>query len=205
MGELWVNYAELADAIGEDGAEKLCRAVGGVSTYIPRTQPEGSPLCGVIGTERMRRLCSAFGGLRVTLPNRRRSEPSKVRIARLLESGKAPGAVALEIGRTPAQLRILAEDWAEDLAAFPRDIVERAVKAHRRESPYFPTVADIWRRCGELRRGLEARREAERALPGRTLTRDEQIALNTDWCAKILANLRGKMERGKRGDCGRAG
>ena len=33
MGELWVNYAELADAIGEDGAEKLCRAVGGVSTY----------------------------------------------------------------------------------------------------------------------------------------------------------------------------
>lgn len=99
MGELWVNYAELADAIGEDGAEKLCRAVGGVSTYIPRTQPEGSPLCGVIGTERMRRLCSAFGGLRVTLPNRRRSEPSKVRIARLLESGKAPG------GRRPRNRR----------------------------------------------------------------------------------------------------
>ena len=104
-----------------------------------------------------------------------------------------------QAGRTPAQLRILAEDWAEDLAAFPRDIVERAVKAHRRESPYFPTVADIWRRCEALRRGLEARREAERALPGRTLTRDEQNALNTDWCAKILANLRGKMERGKRG------
>ena len=111
-----------------------------------------------------------------------------------------------QAGRTPAQLRILAEDWAEDLAAFPRDIVERAVKAHRRESPYFPTVADIWRRCEELRRGLEARREAERALPGRTLTRDEQIALNTDWCAKILENLRGKMERGKRGGLsGRAG
>lgn len=33
MGELWVNYAEQADAIGEDGAEKLCRAVGG----CPRT------------------------------------------------------------------------------------------------------------------------------------------------------------------------
>ena len=102
-----------------------------------------------------------------------------------------------QAGRTPAQLRILAEDWAEDLAAFPRDIVERAVKAHRRESPYFPTVADIWRRCEALRRGLEARREAERALPGRTLT--------PDGCAKILANLRGKMERGKRGGCGRAG
>ena len=38
MGELWVNYAELADAIGEDGAEKLCRAVGGVSTYRARSR-----------------------------------------------------------------------------------------------------------------------------------------------------------------------
>lgn len=103
-------------------------------------------------------------------------------------------------------MRILAEDWAEDLAAFPPEIVERAVKRYRRESPYFPTVADIWKRCEELRRGLEARREAEQALPGRTLTRDEQLALNTDWCARILANLRGKMERGKRDGCGgRAG
>lgn len=58
--------------------------------------------------ERMRRLCSAFGGLRVTLPNRRRSEPSKVRIARLLESGKAPGAVALEIGVTERYVRMIA-------------------------------------------------------------------------------------------------
>ncbi len=102
-------------------------------------------------------------------------------------------------------MRILAEDWAEDLAGFPPDVVERAVKAHRRESPYFPTVADIWKRCGALRRELEARREAERALPEKTLTWDEQIALNTDWCAKILANLRGKMERGRRHGCGRAG
>ncbi|MFR1532404.1 MAG: hypothetical protein ACLSTO_01090 [Bilophila wadsworthia] len=50
--------------------------------------------------ERMRRLCSAFGGLRVTCcPEQEAQRPSKVRIARLLESGKAPG-VALEIGVT---------------------------------------------------------------------------------------------------------
>ena len=56
MGELWVSHDELVDAIGDDGADLLCRAVGGVSTYIPRTQPEGSPLCGVIGMERMMRV-----------------------------------------------------------------------------------------------------------------------------------------------------
>ena len=120
-----------------------------------------------------------------------------------------------QAGRTPAQLRVLAEDWAEDLAAFPRDIVERAVKAHRRESPYFPTVADIWRRCGELRRGLEARREAERALPGRTLTRDEQIALKTGMLrtcgvTRLCAGLSGRASARRRGgggpwDAGAAG
>ena len=61
-----------------------------------------------------------------------------------------------QAGRTPAQLQILAEDWAEDLAEFSPETVERAVKQYRRNSAYFPTVADIWAHCDELRRG-EAR------------------------------------------------
>ena len=72
MSETWVSREELAEAIGDDGADLLCRAVGGVSTYIPRKPVAGSPLSAVIGPERMERLCAAFGGLRVTLPNRRK-------------------------------------------------------------------------------------------------------------------------------------
>ena len=71
MGELWVSHDELVDAIGDDGADLLCRAVGGVSTYIPRKPVAGSPLSAVLGMKRMERLCAAFGGLRVTLPNPR--------------------------------------------------------------------------------------------------------------------------------------
>ena len=37
-----------------------------------------------------------------------------------------------QAGRTPAQLQILAEDWAEDLAEFSPETVERAVKQYRR-------------------------------------------------------------------------
>ena len=59
-----------------------------------------------------------------------------------------------QAGRTPAQLQILAEDWAEDLAEFSPETVERAVKQYRRECAYFPTVADIATNCGgEKRRG----------------------------------------------------
>ena len=36
-----------------------------------------------------------------------------------------------QAGRTPAQLQILAEDWAEDLAEFSPETVERAVKHYR--------------------------------------------------------------------------
>ena len=91
-----------------------------------------------------------------------------------------------QAGRTPAQLQILAEDWAEDLAEFSPETVERAVKQYRRECAYFPTVADIWARADAL------------ALPGRTLTREEQRMLNGEWCAKILA-LWDKMDARKQG------
>ena len=108
MGELWVSHDELVDAIGDDGADLLCRAVGGVSTYIPRKPVAGSPLSAVLGMKRMERLCAAFGGLRVTLPNRRKGEPFKDRIVRMLENGKSPGRIALELGVTERYVRILA-------------------------------------------------------------------------------------------------
>ena len=113
MGELWVSHDELVDAIGDDGADLLCRAVGGVSTYIPRKPVAGSPLSAVLGMERMERLCAAFGGLRVTFPNRRKGEPFKDRIVRMLSSGKSPGNIALELGVTERYVRILARQVKE--------------------------------------------------------------------------------------------
>ena len=91
-----------------------------------------------------------------------------------------------QAGRTPAQLQILAEDWAEDLAEFSPGTVEKAVKRYRRESPYFPTVADIWARCDELRRGETALADAL-ALPGRTLTREVQRMRSPAWSAQFPA------------------
>lgn len=97
-----------------------------------------------------------------------------------------------QAGRTPAQLQVLAEDWAEDLAPFAPETVEQAVKHCRRESAYFPTVADISARCAELRHALEAVRERQ-GLPESTQTLDERCEAGIAECAKILANLRGKL------------
>lgn len=103
-----------------------------------------------------------------------------------------------QAGRTPAQLQILAEDWAEDLAEFSSNVVEKAVKRYRRESSYFPTVADIWARCDELRWEETAQADGL-ALPEQTKTLDERCEEGAEWCAKILANLRGKMDARRQG------
>ena len=94
MGELWVSHDELVDAIGDDGADLLCRAVGGVSTYIPRKPVAGSPLSAVLGMKR-------------------KGEPFKDRIVRMLETGKSPGRIALELGVTERYVRILARQVKE--------------------------------------------------------------------------------------------
>ena len=56
---------------------------------------------------------------------------------------------------------------------------------------FFPVPADVMRQVEESRKRTPAvNREA---LPENTLTFDERCELGIDWCAKILANLRGKM------------
>ena len=56
MGELWVSHDELVDAIGDDGADLLCRAVhvhspqarcGFPAFRRPRDGAHGKALCGL--------------------------------------------------------------------------------------------------------------------------------------------------------------
>ena len=57
---------------------------------------------------------------------------------------------------------------------------------------FFPVPADVMRQVEEARKRTPAvNREA---LPENALTFDERCELGTGWCAKILANMRGKMD-----------
>ena len=62
---------------------------------------------------------------------------------------------------------------------------------------FFPVPADVMRQVEEARKRTPAvNREA---LPENTLTLDERCELGTDWCAKILANLRDRMDGRRQG------
>ena len=123
-----MSYPELAETLGDTGASllcaavggasmsvrlenaviKVCAAVGGASMFVPRAPVQGSYLTALLGPERMGRLCAAFGGLRIVVPNRRR-EPYKDRIIRMLDAGKSPGTIALELGVTERYVRFVAQ------------------------------------------------------------------------------------------------
>ena len=49
----------------------------------------------------------------MTLPNRRMGEPFKDRIVRMLETGKSPGRIALELGVKERYVSILARQEKE--------------------------------------------------------------------------------------------
>lgn len=67
--------------------------------------------------------------------------------------------------KSQQEWKMLFEDYAEDLAEFSTAHVQEAVVEHRRNSNWFPTVAELRKRCAELRERDKFRLErAERML-----------------------------------------
>lgn len=81
-------------------------------------------------------------------------------------------------GYSAAHLAALADDWCEDLAEFPADVLVDAVKNLRRKEHYFPTLARMIDYAGEV---MAARRASQCELPPppmtpETMTRNAKLA-----------------------------
>ena len=53
--------------------------------------------------------------------------------------------------RSPSEWQMLFEDYIQDLGEFSDATVSQALAEHRRESPWFPKIADLYKRCVEIR------------------------------------------------------
>lgn len=99
-------------------------------------------------------------------------------------------------GYLKAQVLLLADVWAEDLAAYPAETIREAVLRHRRASPHFPTVADMLRMCAEVEDEWEANARLNRArlaLPEPLELSDEQRERNRRWGAEVIARVAQNM------------
>ena len=96
-----------------------------------------------------------------------------------------------------AEFELLVRTWGDVLADVSDAEFREGMRRTQAVLRFFPVPADVMRQVEEARKRTPAvNREA---LPENALTLDERCELGTDWCAKILANLRGKMDARKQG------
>ena len=50
-------------------------------------------------------------------------------------------------GRPASELSALAADWVDDMAPFPKPVLERALRYARREARWFPSTAQMLDFC----------------------------------------------------------
>ena len=92
---------------------------------------------------------------------------------------------------------MLVRTWADVLADVSDAEFIEGMRRTQAVLRFFPVPADVMRQVEESRKRTPAvHREA---LPAHALTVDERCELGTDWCAKILANMRDKMDVRRQG------
>ena len=91
---------QIAEVIGQEAAVTLCKAMGGVSWYIPHKPGPDHQIARIIGQQAWTGLCKAFGGTRLNLPRGDRAW-RRQRAVELLKAGKrSVREIALECGTT---------------------------------------------------------------------------------------------------------
>jgi hypothetical protein len=101
-------------------------------------------------------------------------------------------------GRPASELAALAADWVEDMAPFPRPVMERALLYARREARWFPSTAQMLEYCRRAM-GEYTRHQERLALMQPEGDMEANIERGRRWTALIVARLRAQAEDGKAG------
>jgi hypothetical protein len=97
-----------------------------------------------------------------------------------------------QAGHSPAQMMALAEDWAEDFAAYPLQVVQRAVTCARRECLYFPSTAKLLELCRRADTEFELYQQSMRLDYSEDPNSPENRARGLKGCEAILKRIRGQ-------------
>ena len=95
------------------------------------------------------------------------------------------------------EFELLVKTWNDVLADVNDSEFRESMRRVEARSSFFPVPADVMRQIEEARKRTPAVNLT--ALPEQTKTLDERCEEGAEWCAKILANLRGKMDARRQG------
>lgn len=97
-----------------------------------------------------------------------------------------------QVGHSPAHMMAVAEDWAEDFAPFPLQVVQRAVKYARRECVYFPSTAKLLELCRRADIEFDLHQQSLRLDYSEDPNSAENRERGLKHCADIVARLKGR-------------
>lgn len=95
------------------------------------------------------------------------------------------------------EFELLVKTWNDVLADVNDSEFRESMRRVEARSSFFPVPADVMRQIEEARKRTPAVNLT--ALPEQTKTLDERCEEGAEWCAKILTNLRGKMDARRQG------
>lgn len=95
------------------------------------------------------------------------------------------------------EFELLVRAWTDVLADVSDAEFIEGIRRVKAKLSFFPVPAGVMQQVEESRKRTPVMNRE--ALPENTLTLDERCELGTDWYAKILANLRGKMDACRQG------
>lgn len=95
------------------------------------------------------------------------------------------------------EFELLVKTWNDVLADVNDSEFRESMRRVEARSSFFPVPADVMRQIEEARKRTPAVNLT--ALPEQTKTLDERCEEGVEWCAKILTNLRGKMDARRQG------
>ena len=100
-------------------------------------------------------------------------------------------------GRPASELSALAADWVDDMAPFPKPVLERALRYARREARWFPSTAQMLDFCHRAM-GEYTRYQERLALMQPEGDMEANIERGRRWTALITARLRAQAEKEKK-------
>lgn len=106
------DFVEVAGIIGISATERLCEAIGGVRTYIPRHIGHNHPISAAIGAALARELADHRYGTTIDLP---KAHLRRQRVIELSERGDMTlREIALATDYTERQVRRILDSARED-------------------------------------------------------------------------------------------
>ena len=110
---------QIADLIGPKATLALCRNLGGLTYYIPKTAKDNHPFAAVVGKDALDKLCQSYGGERLDLPRGENAYKRAMVAGLLKQGGLSVREIAKQVGCTERFVSMVRNERGKAMKPLP--------------------------------------------------------------------------------------